>query len=113
MARDLTPTVLNDDPPKIWSGRRSELVQRLLADTCELCGSQHQVEVHHIRALKDLNPKGRKEPPEWVVRMASRRRKTLVVCRACHEATGACHEAIGDAARTGHVVGREMLIVKC
>ena len=86
LARDLTPTVLNDDPPKIWSGRRSELVQRLLADTCELCGSQHQVEVHHIRALKDLNPKGRKEPPEWVVRMASRRRKTLVVCRACHEA---------------------------
>ena len=86
LARDLTPTVLNDDPPKIWSGRRSELVQRLLADTCELCGSQHQVEVHHIRALKDLNPKGRKEPPAWVVRMASRRRKTLVVCRACHEA---------------------------
>jgi len=86
LARDLTPTVLNDDPPKIWSGRRSELVQRLLADTCELCGSQHQVEVHHIRALKDLNPTRRKEPPEWVVRMASRRRKTLVVCRACHEA---------------------------
>jgi group II intron reverse transcriptase/maturase len=85
LARDLTPTVLNDAPPKIWSGRRSELVQRLLADTCELCGSQHQVEVHHIRALKDLNPKGRKQPPEWVVRMASRRRKTLVVCRACHE----------------------------
>jgi group II intron reverse transcriptase/maturase len=85
LARDLTPTVLNDDPSKIWSGRRSELVQRLLADTCELCGSTHQVEVHHIRALKDLNPKGRKEPPEWVVRMASRHRKTLVVCRACHE----------------------------
>jgi group II intron reverse transcriptase/maturase len=85
LARDLTPTVLNDDPPTIWSGRRSELVQRLLADTCELCGSQHQVEVHHIRALKDLNPKGRKQPPEWVVRMASRRRKTLVVCRTCHE----------------------------
>jgi group II intron reverse transcriptase/maturase len=85
LARDLTPTVLNDDPPTIWSGRRSELVQRLLAATCELCGSQHQVEVHHIRALKDLNPKGRKQPPEWVVRMASRRRKTLVVCRTCHE----------------------------
>ena len=60
-------------------------MQRLLADTCELCGSAHQVEVHHIRALKDLNPKGRKQPPEWAARMASRRRKTLVVCRACHE----------------------------
>jgi hypothetical protein len=86
LARDLTPTVLNDAPPKIWSGSRSELVQRLLADTCELCGSPHQVEGHHIRALKDLNPKGRKQLPEWALRMASRRRKTLVVCRACHEA---------------------------
>jgi len=85
LARDLAPTALNDDPPKIWSNRRSELVQRLLADTCELCGSRKQVEVHHIRALKDLKPKGRKEPPEWAVRMASRRRKTLVVCRKCHE----------------------------
>ena len=64
---------------------RSELVQRLLADTCELCGSQHQVEVHHIRALRDLNPKGRTQLPEWALRMAARRRKTLVVCRACHE----------------------------
>jgi hypothetical protein len=57
--------------------------QRLLADTCELCGSTHQVEVHHIRALKDLNPKGPKQLPEWALRMASHRRKTLV---ACHEA---------------------------
>lgn len=63
LARDTTPTVLNDDPPRIWS-RRSELVQRLLADTCELCGSRNQVEVHDIRALKDLNPKGRKRQPD-------------------------------------------------
>lgn len=81
----MTPTALNDDPPKIWNGRRSELVQRLLADTCELCGSREQVEVHHIRALKDLKLKGRKQPPEWAMRMASRCRKTLVVCRKCHE----------------------------
>ena len=85
LARDTTPRPLNDDPPRIWSGRRSEVVQRLLAETCELCGSGKQAEVHHVRALKDLNPKGRQQPPEWAVRMASRRRKTLVVCRACHE----------------------------
>ena len=96
LARDLTPTVLNDDPPTIWSGRRSELVQRLLADTCELCGSQHQVEVHHIRALKDLNPKGRKEPAEWVVRMASRRRKTFVVCRVRQRCPLAASECLVD-----------------
>jgi group II intron reverse transcriptase/maturase len=85
LARDTTPTVLNDNPPRVWSNRRSEIVQRLLADRCELCGSGIQVEVHHIRALKDLNPKGRKQQPEWAARMAARHRKTLVVCRVCHE----------------------------
>jgi hypothetical protein len=85
LARDTTPRPLNDNPPRIWSNRRSELVQRLLAGACELCGSGNQVEVHHIRALKDLNPRGRAHQPEWVTRMAARHRKTLVVCRACHE----------------------------
>jgi hypothetical protein len=40
---------------------------------------------HHIRAFPDLNRNGKGNPPEWVRRMAARRRKTLVVCRACHE----------------------------
>ena len=69
--------------------------QRLLADTGELCGSTHQVEVHHIRALKDLNPKGRSNSRECALRMASRRRKNLVVYRACH---GAIHDS-GSASR--------------
>jgi hypothetical protein len=85
LARATTPTVLDEDPPRIWNNRRSQLVQRLLADTCELCGSTSQVKVHHIQALKDLNSKGRKHQPEWVARMAARRRKTLLVCRGCHE----------------------------
>ena len=85
LARDITPRPLYDDPPRIWSGRRSEVVQRLLAEVCELCGSTQQVQVHHIRALKDLNPTRRKHLPEWAARMAARRRKTLIVCRVCHE----------------------------
>lgn len=85
LARDITPRPFYDNPSRVWNNRRSEVVQRLLADECELCGSRDQVEVHHIRALKDLNPRGHKNPPEWVARMAARRRKTLVVCRACHE----------------------------
>jgi hypothetical protein len=77
---------LNDQPTKpIWSGR-SEVVERLLAQECELCGSDQQIEVHHVRKLADLNPKDGSELPEWKRRMAARRRKTLVVCRACHEA---------------------------
>jgi len=61
-ARDTRPRPLNDDPARIWS-HRSEIVQRLMADECELCVSWKQVEVHHIRALKDLDRKG-KNPPE-------------------------------------------------
>jgi group II intron reverse transcriptase/maturase len=66
-----------------WVGT-TELVQRLLADTCELCGSRKDVEVHHIRKLADLKVHGRKDKPAWVKTMAARKRKTLVVCGECH-----------------------------
>ena len=49
-----------------------------------MCGSTVDVEVHHIRALRDLNVKGQRGKPKWVQLMAARRRKTLVVCRPCH-----------------------------
>jgi hypothetical protein len=75
--------VLDDRIPEIWNSR-SELLERLLADTCELCGSQVSVQVHHIRHLADLQKKGRAERPRWVTVMAARRRKTLVVCAGCH-----------------------------
>jgi hypothetical protein len=78
-------TILNDQPSRLHVAR-TELVQRLLADQCELCESTEKVEVHHIRALKDLKRKGQRERPVWVQIMAARRRKTLVVCRYCHDA---------------------------
>jgi group II intron reverse transcriptase/maturase len=64
----------------------SELLARLLADACELCGSRDRVQVHHVRHLKDLlrRRRGQGPPPRWVQVMASRRRKTLVVCHECH-----------------------------
>lgn len=62
----------------------TEIVQRLLADKCELCSSRDRIQVHHIRALKDLKRKGRPDKPLWVTVMAARRRKTLVVCHQCH-----------------------------
>lgn len=76
---------VNDQPTQpIWSGR-SEVVNRLLAQECELCGSTQEISVHHVRKLADLAIQGQKEPPEWKKRMIARRRKTLVVCRLCHE----------------------------
>jgi len=80
------PFAILDDQPFVDKGGQTELLQRLLADACELCGSDEDVEVHHIRKLADLNRKGRREKPQWVKQMAARQRKTLVVCRKCHEA---------------------------
>lgn len=64
----------------------TEILQRLLADECELCGSRENVQVHHVRKLADLRVRGRKEVPHWKRVMSGRRRKTLVVCEACHDA---------------------------
>jgi group II intron reverse transcriptase/maturase len=72
--RDRTP------PP------RAELIARLMADTCELCGSREEIQIHHVRKLADLNVRGRRERPSWMLTMAALRRKTLVVCKRCHVA---------------------------
>jgi hypothetical protein len=76
--------ILNDQPERIWS-TTSELEERLLADTCEYCSAHERCQVHHVRALKDLHVKGRKPKPPWRVLMAARQRKTMVVCKTCHE----------------------------
>ncbi len=77
--------VIRDEPTDRIM-RRTELLQRLLADKCELCGSTEDVQVHHVRKLADLKPHGQRELPLWVRVMAARRRKTLVVCGPCHQA---------------------------
>ena len=78
--------ILNDCPPVVYNSVRSEIVQRLLAQKCEHCGSEEgPFEVHHVRRLADLDRPGRNDHPLWVKRMASRRRKTLVVCNRCHQ----------------------------
>jgi len=76
--------VLEDHPAQVW-GKRSELEKRLLAEICELCGNTKPIEVHHVRALKDLQKYPGRQKPEWVRRMAVRKRKTMALCRACHE----------------------------
>jgi len=72
------------DTPYVYKNTRTELLRRLQADVCELCGSHQNVEVHHIRKLADVKDKGGRERPPWVKRMAVLRRKTLVVCQDCH-----------------------------
>jgi hypothetical protein len=62
---------------------RNELIARLLADECELCGSREKVQVHRVRKLADLAVPGR-GAPGWKLLMAARRRKTLVVRETCN-----------------------------
>ena len=76
-----------EDQVKHYQWQRSELEKRLLAQTCEQCGvtrATDRIEVHHIRALKDLEKYTGREKPQWVQIMASRKRKTLVLCHTCH-----------------------------
>jgi group II intron reverse transcriptase/maturase len=77
--------VLIDQRPVMSSSRRNELIHRLLAGRCEICESTAGLEVHHVRKLADLNKPGRRDKPAWMHLMAMRRRKTLVICRRCHE----------------------------
>lgn len=65
----------------------NELVRRLTADQCELCGATGKCVAHHIQKLKDLEHRwaGRKDKPNWVKLMIQRRRKTLIVCKLCHQ----------------------------
>lgn len=65
---------------------RSELLERLLAEKCELCGSTEGIQVHHMRKLKDVKKQcsSHKEAPQWAAKMLNLGRKTLIVCTQCH-----------------------------
>jgi group II intron reverse transcriptase/maturase len=84
LKRDMEAT-LEEQPPRVYSNR-TELVQRLLADFCELCGDEKDVEVHHERAMRKLHEYPGRPKPEWVKRMIALRRKTMLLCKRCHEA---------------------------
>jgi len=80
-----TWVAIRDTVEPIWSGR-SEVVQRLLKTTCEVCGAPATLEAHHIRKLADIQKGGRRDKPKWMQIMIARRRKTLMICQKCHNA---------------------------
>ena len=58
----------------------TSLIDRLKANTCEICGAQNvPIEIHHVRKLKDLSGK-----KYWERFMIARRRKTVALCHNCH-----------------------------
>ena len=76
------------DTTRAWfkpGGKRSEVVQRLVAARCELCGTEGPLQAHHIRKLADIDRPGRRPKATWEKIMAARKRKTLMVCEKCHQ----------------------------
>src|SRR5215467_13325382 len=58
------------------------LFRRLNAERCEYCGTgEGTFEVHHVRKLKDV-AHGKEQ---WQQLMAARHRKTLILCKQCHQ----------------------------
>src|SRR6516164_6913891 len=49
------------------------------------CGGKENIEMHHVRHLRDLNKKGKREMPPWMQVMISRKRKSIPLCRRCHD----------------------------
>ena len=63
---------------------------RLANKECELCGTAKAIhyEIHHVNKVKNL--KGKKH---WEKIMLAKRRKTLVVCKTCHNSIHHGNEA--------------------
>ena len=71
----------------IYYGRTS-IIQRLNAETCEICGdNEGPFEVHHVRKLSDLKKK--KHLQKWEKFLIARNRKTVVLCG--HKSKNNCH----------------------
>jgi group II intron reverse transcriptase/maturase len=61
------------------SRKRSEITDRINKGLCEYCGNSGYMEVHHVKALKDL--KGKSPWEKWMI---AKQRKTMVLCNSCH-----------------------------
>jgi group II intron reverse transcriptase/maturase len=76
--------VIRDPAPAPAPYPRRELIRRLRRRECELCETGATVAVHQVTGLKQLGKPGPGQPA-WAALMATKRRKTLIICTACHE----------------------------
>jgi group II intron reverse transcriptase/maturase len=74
----------NDRWVQVYRG--TDLLKRLAANKCDLCGAETECVVHHIRGLRDLADKQNKgvrlNRAEQFAK--SRWRKQVIVCHECH-----------------------------
>ena len=92
LSKQNLPNVNASDVYYVPRRNGTQLIQRLNACKCELCGKESvnpsDFEVHHIRKLKDIKKRYAQRGtklPAWKLRMCSMNRKTLIVCKKCHQ----------------------------
>lgn len=68
-----------DNLPSYRGMQNISLMDRLTACKCEYCGATDNLQMVHVRKLKDLKGK-----QSWERLMIARRRKTLAVCQSCY-----------------------------
>ena len=82
LRQDRRAVIRDPVPPPVLAPRK-ELIYRLRRRWCELCETGATVAVHQVAGLKELGGAGAGQPA-WAALMARMRRKTLIVCAACH-----------------------------
>jgi group II intron reverse transcriptase/maturase len=90
LVRNKKATLIDRAPQQVTYPRK-ELVTRLLARRCELCGEPGKVTVHQVRKLAKLGTPDTGQPA-WAALMFNKRRKTLVVCHPCHDVIHQGHQ---------------------
>ena len=65
--------------PYIHLDTRAERAHSALRGMCSVCGETENVEMHHVRAIKDLK---NRNPTERI--MMAINRKQIPLCRTCH-----------------------------
>lgn len=69
---------------KRWNNK---LTKSSLFKYCVICGTNHHVEMHHVRKIKDLKAKARGGKMDFfTLQMASINRKQIPLCRTHHKA---------------------------
>ena len=69
---------------KRWNNK---LTRSRLFKYCVICGTSHQVEMHHVRKVKDLKAKAAGGKMDFfTMQMASINRKQVPLCRTHHAA---------------------------
>jgi group II intron reverse transcriptase/maturase len=83
LTRDRSAAIYDPAPVPVTTPPK-ELIHRLRKRACEMCEHGATVAVHHIAKLACLGEPGPGQPA-WAALMAKMRRKTLIVCAACHD----------------------------